>query len=92
MSSDLYERFAENGFGYGPAFQGIRTAWLLGDEVYAEVRLPEDQQSAAGDYGLHPALLDAALHSIAPQSVAATRRREAAVLLDGGDPARLGRR
>ncbi|MFJ8677654.1 type I polyketide synthase [Streptomyces sp. NPDC093589] len=63
--SDLYERFAENGFGYGPAFRGIRTAWLLGDEVYAEVRLPEEQQSAAGDYGLHPALLDAALHSIA---------------------------
>ncbi|MFJ8677655.1 type I polyketide synthase [Streptomyces sp. NPDC093589] len=62
---DLYERFAEAGFGYGPAFQGLQRAWAADDEVYAEVRLPEEQQSAAGDYGLHPALLDAALHSIA---------------------------
>ncbi|MFJ2781168.1 SDR family NAD(P)-dependent oxidoreductase [Kitasatospora sp. NPDC087315] len=62
---DLYERFAEGGFGYGPAFQGIRAAWLAGDAVYAEVRLPEEQQAPAGAYGLHPALLDAALHSIA---------------------------
>ncbi|MFE6872306.1 type I polyketide synthase [Kitasatospora sp. NPDC057692] len=62
---DLYERFAEGGFGYGPAFQGIRAAWLVGDTVHAEVRLPDEQQSTAGAYGLHPALLDAALHSIA---------------------------
>ncbi|MFB7469496.1 type I polyketide synthase [Kitasatospora sp. NPDC056184] len=62
---DLYQRFADGGFAYGPAFQGIRAAWLVGDTVHAEVRLPEEQQSAAGAYGLHPALLDAALHSIA---------------------------
>ncbi|MFI9154902.1 SDR family NAD(P)-dependent oxidoreductase [Streptomyces sp. NPDC053367] len=62
---DLYERFAGNGFGYGPAFQGLRAAWLRGDEVFAEVRLPQELHSAAGAYGLHPALLDAALHTIA---------------------------
>ncbi|MYU18462.1 SDR family NAD(P)-dependent oxidoreductase, partial [Streptomyces sp. SID8361] len=53
------------GFGYGPAFQGLRAAWLRGDEVFAEVRLAQEQQSAATGYGLHPALLDAALHTIA---------------------------
>ncbi|AGP52920.1 type I polyketide synthase [Streptomyces rapamycinicus] len=62
---DLYERFAAGGFGYGPAFQGLRAAWLRGDEVFAEVRLAQEQQSAATGYGLHPALLDAALHTIA---------------------------
>ncbi|MBL1111899.1 SDR family NAD(P)-dependent oxidoreductase [Streptomyces sp. 110] len=62
---DLYERFAAGGFGYGPTFQGLRAAWLRGDEVFAEVRLAQEQQSAATAYGLHPALLDAALHTIA---------------------------
>ncbi len=62
---DLYERFAAGGFGYGPTFQGLRAAWLRGDEVFAEVRLAQEQQSAATGYGLHPALLDAALHTIA---------------------------
>ncbi|MFG2608495.1 type I polyketide synthase [Streptomyces sp. NPDC048514] len=62
---DLYERFADGGFGYGPAFQGLRLVWVTGDEVYAEVRLPDEQRSAAAAYGLHPALLDAALHGIA---------------------------
>ncbi|MBP8534391.1 type I polyketide synthase [Streptomyces sp. MK37H] len=62
---DLYERFAAGGFGYGPSFQGLRAAWLRGDEVFAEVRLGQEQQSAATAYGLHPALLDAALHTIA---------------------------
>ncbi|MFJ5122914.1 type I polyketide synthase [Kitasatospora sp. NPDC088548] len=62
---DLYERYAENGFGYGPAFRGLRAAWRLGDDVFAEVRLPEEHQEGARAYGLHPALLDAALHGIA---------------------------
>ncbi|MER6366679.1 SDR family NAD(P)-dependent oxidoreductase, partial [Kitasatospora sp. NPDC001527] len=31
---------------------------------YAEVRLPDDHHATATSYGLHPALLDAALHSI----------------------------
>ncbi|UZI33872.1 type I polyketide synthase [Streptomyces sp. VB1] len=62
---DLYERFAANGFAYGPAFQGLTAAWLRGDEVFAEVRLPQEQHASASAYGLHPALLDAALHTIA---------------------------
>ncbi|CAN3985616.1 Modular polyketide synthase [Kitasatospora purpeofusca] len=60
----LYDRFAGGGFAYGPAFQGLRAAWRLGDEVYAVASLPEQQQSDAAAFGLHPALLDAALHSL----------------------------
>ncbi|WP_449273551.1 type I polyketide synthase [Kitasatospora purpeofusca] len=60
----LYDRFAGGGFAYGPAFQGLRAAWRLGDEVYAVASLPEPQQPDAAAFGLHPALLDAALHAL----------------------------
>ncbi|SFW75669.1 type I polyketide synthase [Amycolatopsis australiensis] len=61
----LYDRVAENGFGYGPAFRGLRRAWRAGDEIFAEVALPEAERAEAGRFGLHPALLDAALHTVA---------------------------
>ncbi|MYW71103.1 polyketide synthase dehydratase domain-containing protein, partial [Pseudonocardia sp. SID8383] len=60
-----YERFAEAGFGYGPVFRGLTGAWRDGDTVYAEVSLPDPDTTAedAARFGLHPALLDAALHA-----------------------------
>ncbi|WP_436843915.1 SDR family NAD(P)-dependent oxidoreductase, partial [Streptomyces sioyaensis] len=61
--SDLYERTAANGFAYGPAFRGLQAAWRRGDEVFAEVTLPEQYRDTG--FGLHPALLDAALHTVA---------------------------
>lgn len=59
-----YERFAEAGIGYGPAFRGLHAAWRRGDETFAEVQLPEEYGPEAARYHLHPALLDAALHAI----------------------------
>ncbi|HKN56905.1 MAG TPA: KR domain-containing protein, partial [Amycolatopsis sp.] len=35
--------------------------WTRGEEIFAEVELPEDQREEAGRFGIHPALLDAAL-------------------------------
>ncbi|WP_435588250.1 polyketide synthase dehydratase domain-containing protein, partial [Micromonospora aurantiaca (nom. illeg.)] len=61
--ANWYPTLAEHGLTYGPAFQGLRRAWTGGDEVYAEVVLPDDATEAAG-FGVHPALLDAALHPI----------------------------
>ncbi|MEV0757851.1 type I polyketide synthase [Streptosporangium sp. NPDC050280] len=62
----LYEELAEDGFAYGPAFQGLRELWRGADgEVFAEVRLPEQAAPSAGSFGMHPALLDAALHAVA---------------------------
>ncbi|WP_078508383.1 type I polyketide synthase [Streptomyces zinciresistens] len=63
--ADLYDRFLDVGFAYGPAFQGLRAAWRRGDEIFAEVDLPEPQEAEAARYGLHPALLDASLHTVA---------------------------
>ncbi|WP_345622971.1 type I polyketide synthase, partial [Streptomyces ziwulingensis] len=59
----LYETLAGQGYGYGPVFQGLKRAWHRGDEIFAEVELPEEQRPEAGAFALHPALLDAALHS-----------------------------
>nr|WP_051367098.1 type I polyketide synthase [Hamadaea tsunoensis] len=56
-----YEDLAAGGLRYGPAFQGLRAAWRWGDEVYAEVVRPA--ALPAGTFGIHPALLDAALHA-----------------------------
>jgi acyl transferase domain-containing protein/UDP-glucose 4-epimerase/acyl carrier protein len=69
---DAYARLAGNGLAYGPFFQGLTAVWRAGDVLFAEVTLPE-----AGDdrFGLHPALLDAALHAVA--------------VADAGEPAAL---
>ncbi|MFD7862987.1 type I polyketide synthase [Streptomyces sp. NPDC059783] len=53
------------GVAYGPAFQGLVAAWRSDDELYADVALPEPLPDDTGRYGLHPALLDAALHGLA---------------------------
>nr|WP_323187480.1 polyketide synthase [Streptomyces sp. NBC_01275] len=60
---DFYEGLAGRGYEYGPAFQGLRGVWRRGDEVFAEVTLPEEAAGSAAEFGLHPALLDAALHA-----------------------------
>ncbi|MEU4930125.1 SDR family NAD(P)-dependent oxidoreductase [Streptomyces yokosukanensis] len=65
-----YDHLAEQGYHYGPLFRCLRGAWRLGEEVCAELALP-DADAAAG-FGLHPALLDSTLHAID--------------LLDGQDP------
>ncbi|MFF3171047.1 type I polyketide synthase [Streptomyces sp. NPDC057900] len=61
---DFYDRLAHGGLRYGPAFQGLRAAWRLGDDILAEVSLPPGEHSDAGRFTLHPALLDSALHTL----------------------------
>jgi acyl transferase domain-containing protein/NADPH:quinone reductase-like Zn-dependent oxidoreductase/short-subunit dehydrogenase len=58
----LYERLAAHGLVYGPRFQGLRAAWTAGDVVFAGVEAPGDV--AAGEFAVHPAVLDAALHAL----------------------------
>ncbi|MDX3876799.1 SDR family NAD(P)-dependent oxidoreductase, partial [Streptomyces europaeiscabiei] len=58
-----YDRFEAQGLGYGPAFRGLRELWRDGDRGFGLVRLPEEV--GPGEFGVHPALLDAALHVIA---------------------------
>ncbi|APE34969.1 hypothetical protein BOX37_14570 [Nocardia mangyaensis] len=62
---DLYQRLFARGHHYGPLFRAMRTAWRRDDEIFVEVELAESAHGAAADFGIHPALLDAALHATA---------------------------
>ncbi|WP_432012246.1 type I polyketide synthase [Streptomyces cucumeris] len=58
-----YRRLAAAGYGYGPAFQGLRALWRSGHDLFAEVELPEPAGKPE-EFGIHPALLDAVLHPL----------------------------
>jgi acyl transferase domain-containing protein/NADPH:quinone reductase-like Zn-dependent oxidoreductase/short-subunit dehydrogenase/acyl carrier protein len=62
---DLYDRLSDHGFSYGPSFQGLRTVWRRGEDLFADVALPAEHSAEVGSFGIHPALLDAALHVMA---------------------------
>ncbi|HEV8560213.1 MAG TPA: SDR family NAD(P)-dependent oxidoreductase [Actinophytocola sp.] len=59
-----YDRLDARGYRYGPSFRGLRAAWTAGDDLYAEVELPDELRAEAGRFGVHPALLDGALHPL----------------------------
>ncbi|WP_344610022.1 polyketide synthase dehydratase domain-containing protein, partial [Streptomyces glaucus] len=61
----LYERLTDAGLRYGPAFRGIDRVWRAGDEWFVEAALPEPVADDAAAFGLHPALLDTLLHTLA---------------------------
>ncbi|WP_327159473.1 type I polyketide synthase [Streptomyces zaomyceticus] len=62
----VYDRLADAGYGYDNAFQGLARLWKTDDELFAEVVLDENHRTDAARFGLHPALLDAALHPLLP--------------------------
>ena len=64
---EAYARLEEAGLAYGPDFRGLKRAWKHGSELLVEVALPESNQRDVDRYGLHPALLDAALHPLVLQ-------------------------
>ncbi|OBF44773.1 polyketide synthase [Mycobacterium sp. 852002-50816_SCH5313054-b] len=59
-----YERLAELGYDYGPAFRGLQAMWRRGGEIFAEVAVPQVAGVTVAGYGIHPVLLDAALHAL----------------------------
>ncbi len=75
-SEFLYDRLAEAGYNYGPAFQGLVSAWQLGDELYAEVALEAEQPSYAATFAIPPALLDSALHAVSLAALESGRTSE----------------
>ncbi|MFD7844058.1 type I polyketide synthase, partial [Nocardia sp. NPDC059764] len=60
---DVYPVLADRGYDYGPAFQGLRSLWRRGAELFVEAALPDSVSDASG-FGLHPALLDSVLHGV----------------------------
>ncbi|MEU9386896.1 acyltransferase domain-containing protein, partial [Streptomyces sp. NPDC048279] len=60
---DLYTGLEARGLDCGPSFRCVRGAWQRGNELFVEAALPDDDQDVGG-FGLHPVLLDAALHPL----------------------------
>ncbi|MEW2290439.1 SDR family NAD(P)-dependent oxidoreductase [Streptomyces sp. NPDC047841] len=60
--TDAYDRLADLGYHYSGAFRGLRALWRDDTHLYAEVELPAETDAAG--HGVHPALLDACLHSL----------------------------
>ncbi|MGC0417758.1 acyl transferase domain-containing protein/NADPH:quinone reductase-like Zn-dependent oxidoreductase/acyl carrier protein [Embleya sp. AB8] len=56
-----YEDLAAKGYGYGTAFRTVRGLLRTGADTVVEATSPHD----AGAFGVHPALLDAALQVVA---------------------------
>ncbi len=59
--AEFYRRFSDAGFAYGPAFQGVAEVWWGEAEALARLRMPEQVEAQAGQYLLHPSMLDAAV-------------------------------
>jgi acyl transferase domain-containing protein/acyl carrier protein len=59
-----YRVLRDHGYGYGPVFQGMRKLWRRDEDLFAEVALPDAAGREADRFGLHPALLDAAMHGL----------------------------
>ncbi|MEW1693902.1 polyketide synthase dehydratase domain-containing protein, partial [Streptomyces sp. NPDC091263] len=62
--ADMYDLLFERGYGYGPVFQGLKAAWTVGEDIFAEVELDDSAHADAKRFGLHPALLDSTMHAL----------------------------
>jgi NADPH:quinone reductase-like Zn-dependent oxidoreductase/acyl carrier protein len=62
--TDVYREFSERGYHYGPLFQGLKALWKRNDDVFADIELPDPVRSDAGQFVIHPALLDSVLHAL----------------------------
>ncbi|MGI5413092.1 SDR family NAD(P)-dependent oxidoreductase [Streptomyces chartreusis] len=60
----LYERLGTAGLAYGPAFRGLEAVWRSGDDWFVQAALPEAVAGGTDGFGVHPALLDAVLHTL----------------------------
>jgi acyl transferase domain-containing protein/acyl carrier protein len=59
-AAEHYQVFQNFGVQFGPSFQGVERLWRGNGESVGEIRLPAD----AGDYHVHPALLDACFQTL----------------------------
>jgi acyl transferase domain-containing protein/aryl carrier-like protein len=65
----LYALFEQHGLAYGSSFQVIESYVHNDHEILAELRLPEEARKDAGDYVLHPSIMDGVFQTITALSV-----------------------
>jgi pimaricinolide synthase PimS1 len=75
IDTDLFlAELEELGVGYGDAFVGVAGGWRTAEETWVEIELPAEVRDEAGDFALHPALLESA--RLAAAVAGGTRRQE----------------
>jgi acyl transferase domain-containing protein/thioesterase domain-containing protein/acyl carrier protein len=57
--NEVYSRCEQAGLFYGPMFRAVETVWKSDGEVLGQIELPEQLLEAAGQFQMHPTLLDA---------------------------------
>ncbi|MEK7328256.1 MAG: polyketide synthase dehydratase domain-containing protein, partial [Chloroflexota bacterium] len=60
-----YQMLRERGLEFGPSLHGVQQIWRRDGEALGKVQLPATLEAEAGDYHVHPALLDACLQPLA---------------------------
>jgi acyl transferase domain-containing protein len=65
-SAELYENFRHGGMQHGTLFQSVTGVWRHANETMAHLVIPTEITDDYRGYQLHPALLDAVQHAIAP--------------------------
>nr|WP_264086256.1 type I polyketide synthase [Streptomyces marincola] len=64
---NLYQRLTHHGYHYGPTFQALTHLWQTPQgDLHATLQLPDNTPTTG--FHLHPALLDAALHPLLPET------------------------
>ncbi len=64
-AEQIYAQLSARGISYGPAYRGLRRVWRGDRSLQAEVRAGEEAAPLAGNFEIHPAVLDAAFHGLA---------------------------
>ncbi|MDT0446472.1 thioester reductase domain-containing protein [Streptomyces sp. DSM 41886] len=62
--AEVRARLTAEGLPEGPVLAGVTAAWRKGEEVFAEVRLPDELRDGAAGFGIHPVLLESALATV----------------------------
>ena len=62
--SDFYLELKEGGLQYGEAFRNISRLWKGEDELLSELKMSKQHCHGLDAFNVHPALLDACLHTI----------------------------
>lgn len=59
----IYSLFKRFGINYGKSFQGLKKIFKNENQVFAELKIPNEISSDKNDFILHPVLLDSALQA-----------------------------
>ncbi|TDU81697.1 acyl transferase domain-containing protein [Prosthecobacter fusiformis] len=84
--TDFYQHMSDLGLRYGDEFRAVRELWAAGGKAAGKVALSENISHRAGEYCLHPVLLDGALHTFSAGSKTVEDRKAKMKL-----PVRFGR-